>query len=109
MSTAWIYHPHQDEDLSAAHVVVFMKGATERLLDRCSFIGIEKGLKDAGFSLPESVKRDVLSHMDNLAAEGLRVLSLCGRVFPAEEAEHIKSMSRDDLEQDMGFLGLVGI
>ena len=109
MSTAWIYHPHQDEDQSEGHLIVFMKGATERLLDRCSFIGIAKSANDKSTFLPESVKRDVLSHMDELAGEGLRVLSLCGRVFPAEEADRIKVLSRDELEKDLGFLGLVGI
>ena len=110
MSTAWIYHPSvYDEDRSDAHVLVFMKGATERVLDRCSFIGIAKNVHDPTTDLTEMAKRDILGRMDELASEGLRVLSLCGRVYAVSDAEKIRTMPREDIERDLGFLGLVGI
>lgn len=109
MSTAWIYHPHQDEERSDAHVLVFMKGATERVLDQCSFLGIAKNVHDQTAVLDAGGKSEVLAQMDGLASQGLRVLALCGRVFRVEDAEEIRALPRDEMEQDLGFLGMVGI
>lgn len=82
-----------------------MKGAVERILDRCIYVGIGENR----VLLTEERKAEILRRMDAIAAEGLRVLCLAAKYLPNAEKANIKSISRDDLEKDCGFLGLVGI
>ena len=103
MSTAWKLIPHNEES-GKPKVVMFMKGAVERLFDRSTHIGM-----DLAAELTEERKAQIIERMDSLAAEGLRVLTLCGKQCSIEEAEKLKDMPRDEFEKGFGFLGLVGI
>jgi magnesium-transporting ATPase (P-type) len=76
----------------------------ERVIDLCSHAGM-----DCKAELSETHKSNIMAQVESLAAEGLRVLSLCGKYTDASRAEEIRSMSRGDLEKEFGFLGLVGI
>jgi Ca2+-transporting ATPase len=76
----------------------FVNGAPEVVLERCSRIRTAEGLVEL-----DAVRRERLrTAVSLLANDGLRVLALAERrldVFPAPE----------DVEQDLTFLGLVGL
>jgi Na+-exporting ATPase len=82
-----------------------MKGAVERVLDRCSYIGIGESKR----LISQEDKDNINRHMNALADEGLRVLCLAGAHPPHSEKRSIKTTSRTDLEKDCGVLGLVGM
>ena len=82
-----------------------MKGAVERVLKRCSFIG----LGEERIPITEERVADILERMDELASEGLRVLGLAGKYMPHSDADLVKTAKRDVLEIDCCFIGLVGI
>ena len=82
-----------------------MKGAVERILNRCSYIGIGESRR----TITQEDKDNIIGHMNTLANEGLRVLCLAGAQLPYYEKDSIQSTPRDDLEKDCGVLGLVGI
>jgi Na+-exporting ATPase len=82
----------------------FMKGAVERVLSACSHIQ----LKDGKVPLDEFWNETVLSNMEALASQGLRVLALASR----EWVDHVKewnSYPRSDVEREMTLHGLVGL
>jgi Na+-exporting ATPase len=106
MSTVWQFIPENvNEDPSDYDLVVYVKGAVERILDRCTHVGIG----DDNLPLTEQRREDILQHMNTLAAEGLRVLCLAAKYVPNSEKVEIRTMSRDMLEKDCCFLGLAGI
>ena len=82
-----------------------MKGAVERILDRCSYIGIGGSRRP----ITQEDRNNIIKHMGALADEGLRVLCLAGTQLPHSEKDSIKTAPRADLEKDCGVLGLVGI
>lgn len=82
-----------------------MKGAVERVLDRCSYIGIGESRRP----ITQEDRNNITKHMDALAGEGLRVLCLAGTQIPYSEKDSIQTAPRADLEKDCGVLGLVGI
>lgn len=84
--------------------IVYMKGALERVLDRCTHVG----LGEDRIPLDESTKEHIHNKMEQLAAEGLRVLCLSGKIVNQTAAE-VKEIPRDDLEANLSFLGLAGI
>ncbi|ORX58929.1 calcium ATPase [Hesseltinella vesiculosa] len=76
--------------------VVYTKGAAERILPLCS-------------NLADDQRKSVLSVMDDLAANGLRVMALAERSLPNVTLDQVKTMARDNLESNLTFLGLTGI
>lgn len=82
-----------------------LKGAVERILDRCTRIG----LGENNVPLTEEAKMQIIQRMDSIAAEGLRVLCLAAKYIPHSSKEILKSMPRDELENECCFLGLAGI
>lgn len=82
-----------------------MKGAVERILDRCSHVGLGEGR----LALTSEIKEEIINHMDDMAAEGLRVLCLAAKHIPHDQIGTIKGLARDELEKDFCLLGLVGI
>ena len=123
MSTVWRFFPnddrnnHEDYDLllcmfpsisilrRPTNVRLDMKGAAERILDRCSYIGIGESRR----AITQEDKDNIIMHMDALADEGLRVLCFAGTRLPHSEKDSIEAIPRADLEKDCGVLGLVGI
>src|SRR5690606_17469563 len=78
---------------------ILLKGAPDRLLDRCTTeLGAGGGLEPLERSFWET-------EIDALSAEGLRVLAAAAR----EVADDKDALALEDLEQDMVFLGLIGI
>ncbi len=101
MSTAWV---SADGGRGPKGCVVYLKGAVERVLDRCSHLGLGEG----SVELTEQLKEEIIARMDHLASEGLRVLALSAkRVDQAPDA--VKAIERDELESGLSFLGLAGI
>lgn len=102
MSTAYAHFPSPGAE--ADEILIHMKGAVERVLDRCSHIGIGQIAK-----LEAANKEEIIAKMDELAGEGLRVLALSAKRVPTTEKDSIATVPRDDLENGFCFLGLVGI
>lgn len=106
MTVAYTYHPHPEADNSdEPHCLVVTKGAFERVFERCTSIFYGK----ASRKIDGAMKDEIQKQYDTLAAQGLRVLTLCGKKVPKDQGESIRTMERDALEQDMCFLGLAGI
>jgi Na+-exporting ATPase len=106
MSVLCEYKKNDDTQL-----VGFLKGATERVLECCT--AVQMSNKDNIQPITQQELQDlVMPNVEALAKGGLRVLSLAARRVSAKgkegEIDH-KSFSREEIEQDMVFLGLVGI
>lgn len=82
-----------------------MKGAVEQILPACTAIQTDSGSK----TLTEDDKQQVLSRVDALSSEGLRVLALAHRPLSERECEAGESLARDEVEARMTLLGLVGL
>ncbi|KAI5809046.1 potassium/sodium efflux P-type ATPase [Peziza echinospora] len=96
MST--VYRKQDGQDM------IFAKGAVERILERCTRYG-----PDAA-PITEENKTEILRQMSLLADQGFRVLALANRVYTTKlTEEEWKKVSRDDVEQEYTFLGLLGI
>jgi P-type Na+/K+ transporter len=120
MSTAWrVVSANGESD----ECLVFLKGAIERVLDRCAFVSMADELVPVTDELKEDIiakvdevgvreRRDMVAPTDmqtlQLAAEGLRVLGLSGKKV-RKTADQVKATPRNDLEDIMCFLGLAGI
>ena len=81
---------------------VHVKGAPDQLLERCRTLAGVPGGEDP--ALDERRRADVLGHVEQLAARGLRVLGFARRELAAGPAP-----ARDDAERDLTFLGLVAL
>ncbi|SAM09078.1 hypothetical protein [Absidia glauca] len=79
-------------------VVLFTKGAAERILPLCSNMASD----------PDEMNR-VHATVDDLASKGLRVMAMAYRSMDDVAIDKAKSMSRDDIENDLVFVGLTGI
>ena len=101
MSIAYAFHPEDRSSNSEPHILCLLKGAVERVLERCTKIGDE--------ALTQAHRNEIISKMDALAAQGLRVLTLCGKSMSIACVDQIKTMPRDEFENDFAFLGLAGI
>lgn len=80
--------------------IVCMKGAPEKVLERCVRIYTLKGIK----KLTRDVKGEVLRVNDEMAGSALRVLGVAYKRI----ADHA-DLSEEEIESDMVFLGLVGM
>jgi Ca2+-transporting ATPase len=79
-------------------VVVFTKGAPERVLERCTHSLTAGGVEPLDQSSAGSAA-------EAMAADGLRVLAIASRDFPALPEDQ----SPDAIEADLTFVGLVGL
>ncbi|ORX58921.1 calcium ATPase [Hesseltinella vesiculosa] len=77
-------------------LVVFTKGAAERVVPLCSSF------------TSEDQRQNVLRTVDQLASKGLRVMALAYRSL-AMQAEGATALPREDLESSLTFVGLTGI
>jgi Ca2+-transporting ATPase len=76
---------------------IYSKGAPEILLKKCKFIQRNNGV----FRLTEREKERILSINEKITSDAFRTLALAYK--------NIKSFSKDHFEDDLIFLGLVGI
>ncbi|KAM0450005.1 hypothetical protein ACHAO4_006884 [Trichoderma viride] len=111
-----IYNAPEDEKSSivdSQNSFVFTKGAVERVLDLCAFVGVGEGQQP----ISEELKESVLEEMNALASQGQRVLAIAYRPWEgrftskqsssssAEEDEKLRST----VEQNLVLVGLAGI
>lgn len=82
-------------------IIAFTKGAPEAVLMRCATV--LSG--DACPSLTARTRRPILDRAERMAADGLRVLALAYRTWPAIPPV----LSSTAVEQGLTFLGLVGL
>ena len=76
----------------------YTKGASEIIISRCKYIKIG----DKIYPFTDNKKSEIKSVIDKMTDKALRVMGFCYKTFDN------LNMS-DDLEQDMVFLGLVGL
>jgi Ca2+-transporting ATPase len=88
---------HQMDD---GKKVAFMKGAPEITLEKCQFVKDKNGLRPLG----ESERENILSANERMAQDALRVLCVAYR-----EVKNETKLSEDALEDDMVYLGLMGM
>lgn len=88
--------------------IVFTKGAVERILDFCSSIGSGSNNQP----INDYLKDQVITQMDEFAAQGQRVLAVASRTwkggFGAERRSGDEEL-RKEVEQGLTLVGLVGI
>lgn len=98
------------ENSATSAVHIFTKGAVERVLDACVDISTQNGEQHQ--PLTENAKDEILSNMEAIARRGLRVLALATRsnlqISPAAQSSH-NELKRDEFENNLTFVGLVGI
>lgn len=87
---------------SEGKLIVYMKGAPEVLLERSTRIFDEEGLHN----LSAEVRKSILGVNEQMAGEALRVLGLAYRELPDQDPN---SISEEEAESDLVFLGLVGM
>ena len=81
--------------------IVFTKGATEVLVDRCSRIGYPD--HEEKFSTER--RKEVKNLVDEFATLGFRVITLCYKRI--QELPEKKQEAREEVEQDLVYLGFV--
>ncbi|WP_194976712.1 cation-transporting P-type ATPase [Aquiflexum lacus] len=79
--------------------IIFMKGASEAILERCS------GMYDEHGKLVALDKTKILTKVEELAAQGLRVLGFAMKA-PSNDLERV---NHDDVNSEMVFLGIQGM
>ncbi|KAG5466785.1 hypothetical protein LSCM1_00962 [Leishmania martiniquensis] len=105
MSTAW-------ENKEKGELYLCTKGAPERVIELCSYKVGEDGKL---VSLTKEDRERVDQHIRDLAAQGLRTICFAYRedatkIFPIPTDEpFIDAYSRELVERDLVFLGIVGI
>lgn len=82
--------------------LLFIKGAPENVVQRCSQIWTKKGVIELG----QSDRDQILHENEKMATKALRVLALAFR--EVQSHEDIDAIS-EDLEEGVIFLGLVGM
>lgn len=100
----------QDEK-NGGQLVSYLKGATERVLECCT------GIQLADDKEPKAINQHdlhalVLPQVESLAKGGLRVLSLAAKRIPStleKQQVGFDTFTREEIECEMVFLGLVGI
>lgn len=109
-----VYHAPEDVEqdefgITSENSVIFTKGAVERILDMCDYIGIG----EARQAVTDELKDQILKRMDNLASQGLRVLAVAGKKwegrFGGHEHGEADDALRTQVESNLTLLGLAGI
>lgn len=91
--------------------MVFTKGAVERVLDLCDYVGTG----DSQVPVTDELKESVLKQMNSLASQGQRILAIAYRPWDGRfKAKQSHSPADEDklraeVERGLVLLGLVGI
>lgn len=82
-------------------LVAYVKGAPERVLDRCMHIMVNGQVRP----LPNPMREDLVTENHDMALRGLRVLAMAYR----EIEPGLSVMAEETVEKGLVFLGLVGM
>ncbi|KAG0042632.1 hypothetical protein BGZ83_000241 [Gryganskiella cystojenkinii] len=108
-----LFQAPETENSQPGEHFIFLKGATERVLGCCNYYRdgeIECSLIDEKGGDRAAFETMITEKMDTLAEQGLRVLALAYRRFkPSPDVDLVHDLAREEVEQEMIFLGLVGI
>lgn len=85
-------------------VVVFSKGAVERIIDLCVSVRYDSQLR----MLTQELKDEIMQQANNLADQGLRVLAIAGRVEVNRKSSYL-DFPRESVEKELSLLGLAGL
>ncbi|KAJ1796913.1 hypothetical protein LPJ59_003463 [Coemansia sp. RSA 2399] len=92
---------------STGEKIIFLKGATERVVPCCS------GRQDGPIvvdSVPDELQTYLDPRIEEMGRDGLRVLSIAYRHLTCDEGSvDLSKADREQIEANMVFLGLVGI
>ena len=88
---------------------VYSKGSVEAILN-CSTrrMGPDGTITELGHE-KESFANDMQAHMEALAERGLRVLALAFKPVLTKNVNEVESWAREDAENQLVFLGIVGL
>ena len=81
-------------------LIAFTKGAVDEMLPLCGSLRTREGIRP----LTEADRKEILALCDRMSGDALRVLG-----FAERTAEAVPGDESADLEQDMTFVGLVGM
>lgn len=84
--------------------IIFTKGAVERIINLCTYVGVGKHEE----VMTGELKEKILEQMDLLAGQGLRVLAIARR-FSSEDIQEHSEIDRVEIEKDLCLLGLAGL
>lgn len=83
--------------------VAFTKGAVERVIESC--INIDLQGEGQFEDLTEDIKENILSNMEALASQGLRVLAMASKTYDGPTGPD----DREKVEKELTFRGLIGL
>jgi Ca2+-transporting ATPase len=86
--------------------VIAEKGAPDVVLQRCTHY---QNRDDRAVPLDDEQRRRILAASDRMTQDALRVLGVAYRVVPRLDADNNGTVSDDDLEQGLIFVGLIGM
>lgn len=84
--------------------MIFTKGAVERVIDLCAYVGTGEHRQE----MTPDLKESILEQMSFLAEDGLRVLAIAQRSTGADHAEN-PHLDRSEVEKDLCLVGLAGL
>ncbi|KAH7135808.1 potassium/sodium efflux P-type ATPase [Dendryphion nanum] len=87
---------------SNGQLMIYTKGAVERILDLCDDVGVGNNRKQ----MTDAIKESVYEQMTLLADQGLRVLALASKTWSGDFPENTP---RDKVESNLTLLGLTGL
>ncbi|KAJ8099209.1 hypothetical protein POJ06DRAFT_256334 [Lipomyces tetrasporus] len=96
--------PLAEKSANRGEVIVFTKGAVERVLDLCTGIGMGSNYE----VMSEGKRAEIMSVVTDLAGQGLRVLAIARRVEQNPKPSYL-DYTRDLVEKELTLLGLAGI
>lgn len=95
------------ENKATSEKMVFTKGAVERIIGSCNLIRWEN--ESEPIDMTEDIRNRILENMEALAAQGLRVLALASKPYEGETGGSEEAYDREAVENDLAFMGLIGL
>lgn len=95
------------EHRATCKVMVFTKGAVERVIDACTHVRWEEGSEPV--ELTAKLHDQIFENMEALAAQGFRVLALASKEYLSKPSGSETKVDRGDVENHLIFRGLIGL
>ena len=88
-----------------SRLVTYVKGSPHELLDYCS----HALLRGNEVAMDAGVRDEIIAEIERMARLGLRVLAMARRYLPQIVDNQVPVLKPGDIEQDLVFVGLVGM